>query len=578
MAECEQRFAGDAVVTTAEELTRGELAITADATPRHIRSPLGWMTTTDHKRIAVMTIAMSLVLLLALGLLALTMRAQLAQPEMNVLDPQTYNEFFTLHGSGMIYFVITPFAIAMGVYLVPLQVGAPRIAAPRLCLFGFWLFVAGTASFFSSAFVDGPPSAGWFAYTPLSDSQFSPGPGIDLWILGVFLAVAGMMAMAGTVLWTALRMRAPRMSLFRMPVFTWSMVATCLMTVASFPALLAAMSVLAAGRADPSLFHHNVWNLGYENLFWFYGHPVVYVMFFPFVGAVAEVIATFSGRRFVGYKATVFSLLAFSAFSMGVWGHHMFATGQSDNDYFAAVSVMLSVPAGLEYFGLLATLVGGRLSFRTPMLFALAFLPQFLIGGLTGIMLAAPSLDYHFNNSYFVVGHFHYTLFAGSVFGFFAGFYYWFPKATGILLGERLGKLHFWLMVIGTNATFLPMLGLGFLGMPRRIETYHVSAGFADLNLASSCGAGILALAMTVFVINVAESWRRRRLAGDDPWLGNTLEWATSSPPPRFNFDRLHPIPHIRSYAPLLDIREAAEEVRQSAQDPPAVLNPAAGS
>ncbi len=357
-----------------------------------------------------------------------------------------------------------------------------------------------------------------------------------------------------------------------MPVFTWSEVATSLMTVASFPVLLAAMTLLAVGRVDPSLFHRNTWNVGYENLFWFYGHPVVYVMFFPFVGAVAEVIAVFAGRRFVGYRFTVFSLLTFSAFSMGVWGHHLFAMGQNDNNYFSTVSVLLSVPAGLEYFGLIATLVGGRIRFRTPMLFAVAFLPQFLIGGLSGIMLAAPTLDYHFNNSYFVVAHFHYTLFAGSVFGFFAGFYYWFPKVTGVMLGERLGSLHFWLMVVGTNLTFLPMFGLGFLGMPRRVATYTAGSGFADLSLVASCGAGVLALAMTVFVINVAESLRRRATAPADPWVGNTLEWATSSPPPRYNFSAGYPVPPIRSEAPLLDLRKAEEDRRRAHRERPTAV------
>ncbi|MBO0713180.1 MAG: cbb3-type cytochrome c oxidase subunit I [Acidimicrobiales bacterium] len=525
--------------------------------PSEERGLAAWVTATDHKRIALMTLGTALLLFLAAGLVALVMRAQLAQPNQHLVPTQTYNQLFTLHGSVMIYLFVTPVAIAMGLYLVPLQVGAPMVAAPKLCLASFWVYLAGSVSLlFSMIPATGGASAGWYAYTPLSDSQYSPGVGMDLWLLGVFLAVLAMMAMAGAVLWTALRMRAPGMTLLRMPVFTWSMVVTCLMTVASFPSLLAAVGLVATGRADPTLFHHNLWDVAYQNLFWFYGHPVVYIMFFPFVGAVAEVLATFARRRFVGYKPTVLSLLAFAALSMSVWGHHLFTTHQSVNDYFSLTSTLLSVPAGLEYFGFLATLIGGRLSFPTPMLFALAFIPQFLIGGLTGIMLAAPTLDYHFHGTYFVVAHFHYTLFAGSVFGLLAGFYFWFPKATGVLLSERLGRLHFWLMVIGTNVTFLPMFGMGFLGMPRRVASYSALPGLGTLNLISSCGAAVLAISVLVLLVNVSESLRRRTPAPPDPWGGFTLEWATSSPPPRFNFDRSFPIPRIRSYAPLLDLRD----------------------
>lgn len=519
----------------------------------------GAVVSTDHKTIGLMTIGTALVFFLAFGILALLMRAQLATPNSQVLSPHLYNQFFTTHGSGMIYLVITPFALGLGLYLVPLQVGAPGIAAPRTALFGFWLYVAGAATILSGYLVGGGAGRdGWFAYTPLSDSTFTPGDGQSLWIVGVFLSATGMLLIGWTILWTALRHRAPGMTLLRMPVFTWSMVVTCLMVIASFPALLVAMGMLGAGRADPSLFDHsNTWNIGYQNLFWFYGHPVVYVMFFPFVGCVAEVLATMAGRKYSGYKPTVVSLLVFAAISMSVWGHHLFASGQVDNDYYSTTSLLLSIPAGLEYFGFLATLIGGRLVYPTPMLFALAFIPQFLIGGLTGIMVGTPTLDYHLNDSFFIVAHFHYTLFAGSVFGFFAGLYFWFPKATGYMFSERLGKLHFWLMVIGTNVTFLPMFGLGYLGMPRRVDTYPADHWFSVLNLVSSCGAAVLAVSIAVFVVNMVLSLRARVPAPADPWGGQTLEWATSSPPPRFNFLALPP---ITSYAPLLDLRLAASE------------------
>ena len=533
--------------------------------------PGSWLTSTDHKRVAVLTGGLAVVLFFAMGVLALLMRSQLAVPNAHVLSHQMYNELFTIHGSGMIYLVITPIALAFGVYVVPLQVGAPAIAAPRLTLAGFWLYALGAAALLSGfATTSGAAADGWFSYTPLATSQYSPGHGTDLWILGTTLSTIGMIAQGWAVLWTALRKRAPGVTMLRMPVFTWSMIATCLMIIGAFPALLAAMAMLTIGRVDPSVFASNVWNIGYQHMFWFYGHPVVYVMFFPFIGAVAEVIATFSGRRFVGYPGTVLALLAFAALSMSVWGHHMFATNQASNDYYTLTSTLLLIPAGLEYFGILATLVGGRLRFRTPMLFAIAFIPQFLIGGLTGIMVGTPVIDYHVTDSFFVVAHFHYTLMAGSVFGLFAGFYFWFPKVTGVLLNEKWGKAHFWLLTLGTNLTFLPMFWLGYMGMPRRIATYPASSGFGPLNLVSTCGAGVLAIAMACFAFNVAWSLRVREEAQPNPWRAHTLEWATSSPPPYYNFAAGYPIPRVRSYAPLLDLRE------RSAVAPTAPARPAA--
>jgi cytochrome c oxidase subunit I len=378
---------------------------------------VGWVVTRDHKRIGILILAAGFAMFLFDGVLGLTMRAQLAQPGQRILSPQQYNEFFTMHGTGMIAVSITPFALGLGVYLIPLQVGAPRIAAPRLTLFGFCLYVAGAVTLIWAFLVPDGAAAGWWGYTPLSDSIYSPGPGEGLWVAGVFLAASGMIIHGATVLWTMLRMRAPGMTMLRMPVFAWTMLVTCLMTLASFPALLTAMGVLTATRIDPGLLSSNAWNLAYENLFWFYGHPVVYVMFFPFAGAVAEVLAVFSGRRFFNYTGTAFALLVFAALSMAVWGHHMFISGQQVNDYFSLTSILLTIPAGMEYFGFAGTLFGGRLRYSTAMLFALAFIPQFLIGGLSGIMVATPSIDYAVNNSYFVVAHFHYTLFAAACSG-----------------------------------------------------------------------------------------------------------------------------------------------------------------
>ncbi|MFF9408088.1 cbb3-type cytochrome c oxidase subunit I [Streptomyces anandii] len=524
------------------------------------------LTSTDHKHIGLLIIATSLTLLSLVGVLALLMRSQLALPDETFLDAHTYNQLFTIHGSGMIYMVMTPFALGLGVYLVPLQIGAPGIAMPRTTLLGYWFYVCGTVVMLSGfATTEGAHPDGWFSYPPLADSRHSPSVGSDLWIVGVFIAVTGTILIGWTVLWTVLRKRAPGMTMMRMPVFSWSMVATCLMVVGSFPALLAALGMLAVGRVDPTVFASNVWNIGYQHIFWFYGHPVVYVMFFPYLAAVGEVLAVFSGRRFFGYKGTVLALLTFAALSMSVWGHHMFATGQAANDYYSLTSILLLIPAGIEYFALIGTILGGRLTFRTPMLFALAFIPQFLIGGLTGIMVGTPVIDYHVTDSYFVVGHLHYVLFAGSAFGLFAAVYYWFPKATGVLLREGLGKLHFWLLVAGTNLTFLPMFGLGYLGMPRRVYTYDAVDGFGWLNLLSSCGAGVLATGMLVFMFNVVESLRSKRPAGDDPWGGQTLEWATSSPPAEVNFTPEHPLPPITSYAPLLDLRQRGREAAEGA-------------
>jgi cytochrome c oxidase subunit 1 len=520
------------------------------------RSVVGWFTSRDHKRIGLITIGTSFLLFLAMGSLALVMRAQLSQPRNRILGPRLYDQFFTIHGSGMIYFVVTPIALGLGVYLVPLHVGAPVIAAPRATLLGYWLYLLGAVTVLSGFLTSyGAASSGWYAYLPLSDSEYTQGPGQDLWIFGIFLSTIGMILMAGTVLWTALRMRAPQMSMLRISVFTWSMIVTCLMVLMSFPSLLLALGMQGLGRVDPSIMQSDSWDIAYQHLFWFFGHPVVYIMFFPFVGAVAEVLATFAGRKFFGYSATVMSLLAFAALSMSVWGHHMLTTGQAANDYYSLTSTLLAVPAGIEYFGFLATILLGKLVYRTPMLFALAFIPQFLIGGLTGIMVGSPALDAHVHATYFIVAHFHYTLFAGSVFGLFAGLYFWFPKMTGLMYSERLGRTQFVLMTVGTNVAFLPMFFMGYFGMTRRVSNYDPNIGLNTLNLISSIGAFIIGISILVLLYNLVMTFVRRVPAPDDPWGGHTLEWVTASPPARFNFDAAHALPAITSYAPLLDER-----------------------
>ncbi len=519
-------------------------------------TPLRVLAATDHKRVALTTCVLSVGFFIAGGVLALLMRAQLAA-DGGVVSQDTYNQLFTMHGSTMIYLFVVPIALAAGLYLVPLQVGAAEVAGPRTALAGLWLFASGGVIMWSGFLTtDGAAKASWWGLDPLSNSVHSPGPGMDLWIFGVMLATLGQLLWAGCILATALHHRAPGMTLLRMPVFTWSMVATCLMVLFSFPALIIALGLLWADRHIGGVLVGTRGAVDYQNLFWFYGHPVVYVMFFPFVGMVGEILATFSGRRFFGYPAFVLALLGFAGLSMSVWAHHMFTMGQSTNKYFSLTSTALVVPAGIEYFDFLGTLWRGRLRFTTAFLFALAFVMQFLIGGLTGVIVASPPLDYNLNMSYFVVAHFHYTIFAGSAFALFGGIYYWFPKVTGVTLRERLGKAQLVLMVIGTNMTFFPMFIVGADGMVRRIARYPHSSGWQGLNQLETAGSGIIALSVALFLYNVAISLRRRRHAGADPWGGQTLEWATSSPPPRHNFAALPP---IRSYAPLLDQRELAQ-------------------
>jgi cytochrome c oxidase subunit 1 len=535
------------------------------ATVSPARSPLevrGWgaqLTSTDHKRIGLNLGVFSLIFFGVGGVFALLMRTQLAQPNMQFLSDNSYNELFTMHGSTMIYLFVSPMALALSMYLIPLQIGAANVSVPRVALGGFWVWLMGGLTMQSGWFVhSGPGRDGWFSYEPLVNGVNTPGAGQDLWVLGVALAAAGMTLMGASILATIARRRAPGMSLLRMPVFTWTGLVTVLMVVGSFPVLVLTMILVYIGRHGGSLYQGFNGAIDYQDMFWFFGHPVVYVMFFPFLGCAAEAIATNSRKKWFGYTAFVASMMTFSALSMAVWSHHMFTTGGVTNEYFAFTSTMLVVPAGIEYFDMIGTLVGGSLIMRASMIFGLLFFLQFLVGGLSGIFVASPVLDYHAEDSYIVVSHFHYTLFAGSVFGFFAGMYHWFPKLTGRMLRERLGKLQALVMFVGTNLTFGPMFILGNEGMPRRISRYAQHPGWGTLNLLETIGSGIIAVGVLMFVVNVVISLRVPHIAGDDPWLGQTLEWATSSPPPPQNFDR--PLPPITSYAPLLDLRHEEQE------------------
>jgi cytochrome c oxidase subunit 1 len=533
--------------------------VTAVAAPARVPGVLGWAVSTDHKRVGLATMATSLVFFAISGVLAMIMRAELAAPGMQVVSRDEYNQIFTLHGGGMVYLFLTPFALGLGVYLVPLQVGAAEIAGPRLALLGYWLFALGGFVTYLGVLTqhDGAKS-GWTAFFPLSDDRFAPGTGMDFWLAGTILATAGPLLHAFTILATILRHRAPGMTMLRIPIFSWSMLASVLMVIPAFPVLIVAFSLLLLDRHGVDVFESAGGPVSYQHLYWFYSHPVVYVMFFPFLGAVGEVFSTFGRRPFFGYKVTAVSLLAFAALSMSVWGHHMFATGRVQNEYFSLTSTLIVIPAGAEYFALIGTLIGASIVFSTATLFGVGFVLLFLIGGLSGVIVASPPLDYHVHDSYFVVAHFHYTLFAGSMFGLFAGLYYWWPKATGWLLGEGLGKLQFALLFVGTNLTFFPQFLLGADGMPRRVATYPEDAGWTTLNVLSTVGSYVVGAGMLVFALNLVRSWRQRRPAGDDPWGGQTLEWWTTSPPPRFNFDRA--LPPITTFTPLLDLRRERDE------------------
>ena len=517
----------------------------------------------DHKAIGIRVGVTAGLFFLAGGVLALLLRTELAQPGLQVFSRMGYIELFTMHGSTMIFLVMIPAAFAACVYMVPLQIGATQISGPRWALAGSWLIPLGGVTMWAGWLTrEGPGRAGWYAYDPLSRSPSTPGNGMDLWIAGAMLATLGSILLAACVLVTVLRRRAPGMTMLRLPVFTWTALVTSMLAVFSFPSLLVAFGLLELERHGASILDP----IQYQNLFWFYGHPAVYVMFFPFLGMMAEAASVFSGRRFFGYHAFVLALLAFTALSMSAWGHHMFTTGGVPDKLFALTSTALLVPAGIEYFDTIGTMWKGAVRFTTSMLFVFGFLVEFLIGGLSGIAVASPALDLQFQDSYVVVSHFHYTLFGGSLFGLFAGLYMWWPKLTGRFLSERLGKLHFWLYAIGVNVTFIPQAILGQEGMARRLADYRAATGWQALNVVSTAGAFCLALGTLVFVVAAATSALTAPSAADDAWgTGTSLEWATSSPPPLHNFDAL---PVIRSFAPVYDLHHEDDPLATEGGEP----------
>ncbi|MDH6139659.1 MULTISPECIES: cytochrome c oxidase subunit I [Kitasatospora] len=534
-------------------------AATADPVRRRVRHGervLGWLTTTDHKAIGNLYLTTAFGFFLFAGILAMLMRAELARPGLQFFTAEQYNQLFTIHGTVMMLLFATPTFAGFANAVMPLQIGSPDVAFPRLNAFTYWVFLLGglmvVGGFFTS---NGAASFGWFAYAPLNGPVRSPGTGADLWTMG--LVVAGLSTILGAVnfITTIVCLRAPGMTLFRMSIFTWNVLFTSILALLAFPVLTAALLALEADRRfgthvfDPA----NGGPLLWQHLFWFFGHPEVYIVALPFFGIISEILPVFSRKPIFGYYGLIGATIAITALSAVVWAHHMFVTGQVLLPFFSLTSLLIAVPTGVKFFNWVGTLWGGSLSFETPMLFCLGFLTTFLLGGLTGVLLAAPPIDFHVSDSFFVVAHLHYVLFGTVVFATFGGFYFWWPKMTGRMLNERLGKVHFWLLYPSFHTTFLVQHWLGAEGMPRRYADYLASDGFTTLNTISSIGSFTLGLSTLPFLYNVWLTGRTgRKVTEDDPWgYGRSLEWATSCPPPRHNFRSM---PRIRSECPAFDL------------------------
>ena len=520
------------------------------------RTLVDWLTTTDHKAIGVAYALTSLAFLLIGGALAGIIRVELAEPGMQVVDEATYNSLFTIHGSVMVFLFAVPFGFALANYLVPLQIGAPDLAFPRLNALSYWLYLIGGIVMLAGFLTDGGAAGfGWFAYPPLSGPAGSPGLGADLWIVSVILTGTSGTLGAVNIIATISTMRAPGMTLFRMPILTWNLLLTSFMVLLAFPVLTGALMMLEADRQFGTHFFDPVAGgspVLFQHLFWFFGHPEVYIIALPFFGVVTEIFPVFARRPVFGYKGLVLATLAITALSTSVWAHHMFVTGKVVLAFFAATSFLIAVPTGVKVFNWIGTMWTGQLRFEPPMLFALGFLVTFVLGGLTGVMLASPSLDFQLSDTYFVVAHFHYVMGGTVVFALFAAIYFWWPKVTGRMLAKGLGTVHFVLVFIGFNMTFFVMHLLGRNGMPRRVADYAEIDGFAGMNQIATIGTGVLFLSFVPFGINIVRSLRSPATCGADPWEANSLEWATSSPPAHHNFDWLPP---IRSERPVFDLR-----------------------
>src|SRR6187551_3425302 len=516
-----------------------------------------WITTTDHKVIGNLYFITSFVWFILAGIMALVIRAELATPGLQFVDtPEQYNQMFTMHGTIMLLLFATPLFAGFANALMPLQIGAPDVAFPRLNAFAFWLFLFGStiavAGFLTP---EGAAAFGWFAYQPLAGASFSPGPGGNLWMLGLGMSGFGTILGAVNFITTIITMRAPGMTMWRMSIFSWNTLVTSILVLMAFPILAAAILAAAADRVlgahiyDPA----NGGVLLWQHLFWFFGHPEVYIIALPFFGIISEILPVFSRKPIFGYKTLVYATIAIAALSVAVWAHHMYVTGAVLLPFFALMTMLIAVPTGVKIFNWIGTMWRGSVTFETPMIFALGFLVSFVFGGLTGVILASPPLDFHLSDSYFIVAHFHYVVFGTVVFAMFAGFYFWWPKWTGRMLNERLGVVHFWLLFIGFHMTFLIQHWLGVEGMVRRYADYAEADGFTLQNQVSTVGAIILGASMIPFLFNVWITARKAPLVTvNDPWgYGSSLEWATSCPPPRHNFTS---IPRIRSERPAFDL------------------------
>ena len=572
-------------VAPAPAQVRSPIIITPDYTPGYPgpvrRTPRGGaiahlLRTTDAKAIGLLYLGTSFTYFLIGGLMALILRAELAQPGMQFLSPEQYNQLFTMHGAVMLFLFATPMVFGFGNYIVPLQIGAPDVSFPRLNALGFWLFFFGSALVMGGFLTPGgPPDFGWTAYPTLSRMEHTPGPGADLLLVG--LALTGLGSILGSVnlITTIVTLRAPGMTMFRMPIFTWNMLITSLMVIIVFPVLTAALVALLADRLVGAQVYSAAHNgpILYQHLFWYFGHPEVYIIALPFFGMVTEVIPVFSRKPLFGYKGMVIATIAIFGYSLVVWAHHMYVTGQVALPFFAAGTFVIAVPTGVKFFNWIGSMWKGQITFESPMLFSIGFLLSFLIGGLSGVLLASPPLDFHTSDTYFVVAHFHYVLIGTIVFAAFAGFYFWFPKMTGRMLDERLAKVHFWTLLVGYHLTFLVFHWIGTRGMPRRYADYRPEDGFTTLHAIATIGSFVLGISTLFFIWNVWKSWRFGRVVTvRDPWgFGNSLEWITPCPPPLRNFDYM---PRIRSERPAFDekygylVSDLGEDVPQRATKP----------